>query len=95
MTKGVYVSASLTPSVYVQLSRADKRTIAVRAQTVRVAASLGGINLQAGVFIRVKGAEIQPAPPSWSGPIKPDQILDVMGLIVLGNGYSLAVVCGS
>jgi hypothetical protein len=35
-----------------------ERTIAVRAQAVNVAASFGGIDVQAGVIVRVRQAEV-------------------------------------
>jgi hypothetical protein len=68
-----------------------ERAVAESAQAVDIAASFGGVDLQAGVLAGVKWAEIQPAPPGWRGPLEPDQILDVVCLVILGDGDSCVV----
>ena len=71
-----------------------ERTVAQRAQAMDIATSVRTVDLQAGMVIRVKWTEIEASAPSWPGPIQLDKILDVVRVIVPGDGYSLAGPCG-
>src|SRR5262245_51342407 len=62
-----------------------ERAIAQCAQTVDGAVSVGGVNLQAGVIILMKWAEIQPTPFGRSSTIVLDHICYVMDLVVPGD----------
>src|SRR5215212_8295039 len=65
--------------------------IAVSTKAATVELSTVCVDTETRMLIRVKWAEIQPAPLRWPGSIEPDQILDVVGLVVLADGYSFAV----
>jgi hypothetical protein len=69
-------------------------TVAVCAEAAAIALSAVRVDTQARVIIRVEWAEIQPASPGWPGSVKLDQILDIVGLIVPGNGGSCAMWVG-
>jgi hypothetical protein len=70
-----------------------ERAVAECAQTVDIATSSGGVDLQAGVLVRMEWAEIQSASPGWPGPIEADQILDVVSLVVVGDGVPVSFRC--
>ena len=66
-------------------------TVAVRAEAVTIVLTLVRVDAQARVFVRMKRAKIQPAPSTWPGAIEAQQICDVVGLIVMGDGDSCAM----
>ena len=47
-----------------------KRTVAVRAEAVAIVLATVRVDAQAGVFVSMKWAEIQPAPSTWPGAIE-------------------------
>jgi hypothetical protein len=70
-------------------------TVAVRAEAAAILLSTLRVHAQAGMLIRVKRAKIQTTPSGWPGPIELEEILDVVGLIVPGDGDSCAIPLGS
>jgi hypothetical protein len=71
-----------------------EQAVALRAETPAIASPVLRVHAQAGVVIPMKRAKIQPAPSGGSGAIEAQQIRDIVGLIVLGDGdaYAMSVI---
>lgn len=65
--------------------------IAVRAEAAAIRMSTVRVYTQAGVLVSREWAKIQPALSGRSGSVRPNQNLDVMGLIVPVDSASLVV----